>query len=141
MGCCRGIQGRSFSVQTNSCRISPLVTVMIWRQPTAQKSCSPAAARGVLHIAALYVPYFLHPLHSYCPCGTPYRARGVSRTFRQEQHGSSEQSTFVLSLVVSVTSMETANTVQFSSGTYTELGTEVLLSRLQPPDITAGQTW
>lgn len=64
----------------------------------------------------------------------------MSGTFRQEQHGSSEQSTFVLSLVVSVTSMETANTVQFSSGAYTELGTEVLLSRLQPPDITAGQT-
>ena len=31
-------------------------------------------------------------------------------------------------LCLSVTSMETANTVQFSSGVYTELGTAVLLS-------------
>lgn len=140
--CCRGIQEKTLSVQTNSSRISPLVTTMIWRHLTVQKSSFPAAAR-VYCVEQHYTHCIFCILSkATAPAGQNTGQEAWEGLFvRNSMALLNEAHLYRCWLCLSVTATETANTVQFSSGVCTELGTEVLLSWLQPPDITVGQTW
>lgn len=107
---------------------------MICRKPTTKQSSFPKLSSTIHAIFPASFPKLL-------PCCTEHRAEEARGAFHQEQRGSFEQRAFMSSLVVFVTSTETATTVQFYSGVHTELSTAVLQSQLEAPDIAAGQTW